>query len=258
MGSFIMLALNINALIGELVSENIILAYVHENLSESDARALEPRLRSIPNISNVTFISREEALQSFIGRYSYTDRFDDIDVTVFRHRYAIYVDDVSQIAQTQAALQHIRELARINANHSLAQTLVSFRTVVSWISVIVIAVLLVISLFIIQNTIKLATYERREEIALMKMVGATNAFIRWPFIIEGFILGMTGSILAFLAIRGLYELALSNMMQFEGGFFTLISFSTNISIPLFLLFIGIGFAVGVGGSGIALNRYLKV
>jgi cell division transport system permease protein len=258
MGSFIMLALNINALIGVLESENIILAYVHESLSESDARALEPRIRAIHNISSATFISREEAMQSFARRFSDSNMFEDIDVTIFRHRYAIYVEDVSQIVQTQETLRNIRELGNINANHAIAQTLVSVRNVVTWISVIIIAVLLVISLFIMQNTIKLATYERREEIALMKMVGATNAFIRWPFIIEGFILGMTGSILAYAAVRGLYELAASNMFLFEGGFFSLITFSTSISIPIFLLFIGIGFAVGVGGSVIALNRYLKV
>jgi len=257
MGSFILLAVNINSLIGELENDNIILAYVHENVSESDARALAPTLLNIPNVTTVTFITREEAMESFIGRYEDQERYRDIDQSVFRHRYAVYVDDVALIEDTQQALRYVREISTINANLTIARALVTLRTVVSWVSVIVIAVLLAISLFIMSNTIKLATYERREEIAIMKMVGATNAFIRWPFIFEGFILGVTGSLIAFLAIMGLYGLAAGRVLEFEAGFFQLVQFS-SVSVPMFILFAGIGFGVGVGGSGLALNRYLKV
>jgi len=257
MGSFILLAVNINSLIGELESENIVLAYVHENLSENDARALEPILRAVPNVSNVVFISREEAMEAFLGRYDDTDRYADVESAWFRHRYAVYVTDVALIADTQQALRYIREIATVNANLAIASGLVSFRTVVSWISIIIVAVLLVISLFIMQNTIKLATFERREEIAIMKMVGATNSFIRWPFIVEGFILGLIGSSLAYAGLWGLYGVASRSVIEFA-GFFQLIPLASNISVPIFLLFTGIGFCVGVGGSGIALNRYLKV
>ena len=154
-------------------------------------------------------------------------------------------------------MRHVPEFARIITNLAVASSLVTVRTVVGWVSAIIIAVLLVISLFIMSNTIKLATFERREEIAIMKMVGATNSFIRWPFIFEGFILGLTGSMIAYLALWGLYGLVAGSVMEFETGFFQLVLFS-NVSVPLFILFAGIGFGVGVGGSGFALNRYLKV
>jgi len=257
MGSFILLAVNINALIGDLEDDNIILAYVHENVQESDARALEPTLRTIPNVASVTFISREQALDSFMGRYDDTDRYKDVDATWFRHRYAVYVEDVALIADTQQALRFVRELAQINANLAIAQALVSIRNAVTWVSVIIVTVLLAISLFIMSNTIKLATFERREEIAIMKIVGATNAFIRWPFIFEGFILGITGSMIAFLTILGLYGLTAGRVLEWDAGFFQLVQFST-VSVPMFIAFTGIGFGVGVGGSGMALNRYLNV
>ena len=257
MGSFILLAVNINAIIGELENDNIILAYIHENVPESEARAIEHTLRSIPNIASVVFIPREEAFENFMRRYDEEDRFADIDYTVFRHRYAIYVEDVALIEDTQQELRYIPELASNSANLAIAQTLVNIRNVVSWISIIIIAVLLAISLFIMSNTIKLATYERREEIAIMKMVGATNSFIRWPFIFEGFILGITGSLVAYLSIIGLYSLTAGWVLDFEAGFFQLVVFS-NVSVPLFLLFTAIGFGVGVGGSVFALNRYLNV
>jgi len=257
MGSFILLAVNINALIGELENDNIILAYVHENVSENDARAIEHTLASIPNVERVNFVSREVAFERFMRRYDEEERFADIDYMVFRHRYEVYVGNVALIAETQQELRYIPELASVSANLTIAQTLVTIRNVVSWVSVIIIAILLAISLFIMSNTIKLATYERREEIAIMKMVGATNSFIRWPFIFEGFILGVTGSLIAYLSIIGLYGLTSDRVHDFEAGFFQLVAFS-NVSVPLFLLFTGIGFGVGVGGSGFALNRYLKV
>jgi len=257
MGSFIMVAVNINALIGDLENDNIILAYVHENVPEDNARALEHTLRSIPNVTSAVFISREEAFESFIGRYDDEERFRDIDHTVFRHRYAVYVENVALIADTQQALRYVPEFDTISANLAIARALVSVRNVVSWVSVIIVGVLLAISLFIMSNTIKLATFERREEIAIMKMVGATNSFIRWPFIFEGFILGLTGSLIAFASTMGLYGLAAGRVLELEAGFFQLVSFS-NVSVPLFILFTGIGFGVGVGGSAMALNRYLKV
>jgi len=257
MGSFILLAVNINALIGELENENIILAYVNENLTEAEARGVEHTLRTIPNVTSVTFTTREEAFESFIGRYDDEERFRDIDASVFRHRYAVYVEDVALIADTQQELRHVPELDTISANLAIARALVNLRNAVTWISVIIIAVLLAISLFIMSNTIKLATFERREEIAIMKMVGATNSFIRWPFIFEGFLLGITGSLIAFISIVGLYSLAAGRVLELETGLFQLVAFS-NVSVPLFLLFTAIGFGVGVGGSGLALNRYLKV
>ena len=257
MGSFILLAVNINALIGELQNDNIILAYIHENVQDAEARALGNRLLTIPNVANVRFISREEAYESFMGRYDDEDRFKDIDATVFRHRYAIYVDDVALIADTQQELRFVPELATINANLAIARALVNLRNIVSWVSVAIIAILLAISLFIMSNTIKLATYERREEIAIMKMVGATDSFIRWPFIYEGFILGLTGSLIAYFTLFGLYGMASGRILELEAGLFQLVLFS-NVSAPLFILFTGIGFGVGVGGSGLALNRYLKV
>ena len=257
MGAFILLAVNINDIIGDLENENIILAYVDENLSENDARALRPTIRRIPNVSDAAFITREEAMDSFIGRYEDTERYSDVDATWFRHRYAVYVKDVALIAETQKDLREVYGIHKVNANLTIAKGLVSVRNIISGVSIVIVAVLLSISLFIMSNTIKLATFERREEIAIMKMVGATNSFIRWPFVYEGFILGTTGSMSAFAALWALYGLALGRVVEVESGLINLVPFSST-SLPLFVLFAAIGFGVGVGGSSMALNKYLKV
>ena len=255
-GAFILLSANISALIGELENENIILVYINEHLSDDAARSIRPELLRTPNVTNVTFTTRQEAMDNFIGRHD-TDRFEDVHYTWFRHRYAVFVEDVALIAETQYQLSNIYGVARVNANLTIARGLVTVRNVVSGISVVIVVVLLAISLFVMSNTIKLATFERREEIAIMKMVGATDSFIRWPFICEGFILGVTGSMAAFAALLSLYGLAANRVYEFEAGFISLVPFA-SVSTLLFMLFAAIGFGVGVGGSGFTLNRYLKV
>ena len=257
MGCFILLAVNINAVVGELENENVILAYVHENLNEVDARALGPQIRATTNVTDTEFITRDTAMDTFLSRQEDKERFADVDASWFRHRYVVHVEDVAFIGQTQLALRDIYGIERVNANLTIARGLVSIRNIVSGVSIVIVAVLLAISLFIMSNTIKLATFERREEIAIMKVVGATNAFIRWPFICEGFILGVTGSMSAFAILWALYRLILSRVIEFEAAFVTLIPYS-NVSLPLFIAFAAIGFGVGVGGSAFALNRYLNV
>ena len=257
MGSFVMLAVNINEIVGELEKDNVILAYVDENLSDTEARALGATLRNTTNVSKVTFITREQAMSDFLGKYKDTDRYRDVESEWFRHRYIVYVDDVALIAETQFDLSRTYGIAKVNANLKIAQGLVTARNIVSGVSIAIVAVLLTISLFIMSNTIKLATFERREEIAIMKMVGATNSFIRWPFLYEGFILGITGSAAAFASLFGLYGLVAGKVISTETGFLSVVPFS-NVSLPIFIVFILIGFGVGVGGSAMALNKYLNV
>ena len=256
MGSFVLLALNISAIVGELENENIILAYVDEALDDAAARALRTRILAIPNVDDAEFITRQEAFDSFMIRHGNVGS-DDIDVMIFRHRFSVTVQDVALIGETQMALSEMQELPRVNAHLQIAQTLVNIRNIVRGISIVIITVLLAISLFIMSNTIKLSTFERREEIAIMKMVGATNGFIRWPFVYEGFMLGVSGALVAFAVLWSLYRVVANWVLNIEAGFLSVIPFS-NVSAALFIAFVAIGFGVGVGGSGIALNRYLRI
>jgi cell division transport system permease protein len=259
LGSFIMLAMNITALIGNLESENVILAFVDERIeSEIEARAIALPLSALPNVTSVEFVSRSEALDAFIGTREDFQRLDGIDETWLRHRFIIYVEDVADIPTTQREISQVIGIERVNAHLGVAEMLISVRQFVRIASVFITAVLLAISLFIMSNTIKLATFERREEIAIMKIVGATNGFIRWPFIYEGFILGMIGSLSAFGSVWGLYNAVAGRVVNFEAGIIRLIPFEGTLIIQMVAAFVAIGFCVGVGGSGFALNKYLKV
>ena len=180
MGSVSLLSVNIDALIKDLENQNEIVAFVDEKISDEDqAKALQSSIEALDNISSVEFVSREDAMDNFMNKYDENFR-EGIDATVFRHRFVIHLTDIALMSQTKAALEAVDGIAKVNAHLEYAKTFVTIRNVVSVISLVLIAILVFVSIFIMSNTIKLATFGRRDEIAIMKMVGATNSFIRLP------------------------------------------------------------------------------
>ena len=258
MGNFALLAVNVDYNIDQLESQNEILAYVDENLSESEARDLQAHLHSLDNVSSVEFVSREQAMQSFVGQYEDESRFSDVTPSWFRHRFVIYMDDLSRMAETTAAVKAVDGIADVSASLELSQGFITVRNIVSIVSVALIVILFVVSVFIMQNTIKLATFSRREEIGIMKMVGASNTFIRMPFIIEGLLLGLIGGAIAFGLQWGIYRVIVSRLMSGSmANLLMVIPFST-LRLPILAVFLGIGLVVGTFGSNIAIRNYLKV
>ncbi len=258
MGSFVLLSLNINVMLDQAGNKNDMIAYVDETLSEDNARALEGAIRAVENVSDVTFVTREDAMTNFTEQYKDSGLFDNMDASILRHRFIVHIDDQQYYEQTQQALRSIPGIAYINAHIELSRSFVRVTRIINIGSIALVIMLLVISLFIMSNTVKLTTFDRREEIAIMKMVGATNTFIRWPFVVEGMMLGLIGSLLAFLIQWGLYNLAAKQLTVLGGlSFVTVIPFIT-IAIPLLAVFVFVGLMVGVGGSLVAIKNYLKV
>lgn len=257
MGTFSLLALNVSNIISTLESENQILAYVDDTLSETQARGLENRILAVANVNRVEFVTRDQAMEDFVENYDEA-LFEGLDSSVLRHRYVIYMDDIADMAQTKDTLEDIDGIMKVNAHLEIAQGFIRVRNIVSAVSVLLAGVLLVVSLFIVANTIKLTTFERREEIAIMRMVGATSSFIRGPFVVEGLILGTIGSLTAYLAQWGLYRLVETSLVGSGGlSFIRVIDFSV-LAIPMLIVFVGVGFAVGAMGSSMAIKNYLKV
>lgn len=257
MGSFALLSLNIDDMIEKMEQENDVVAFVDEDLSDEDAMAIESALVAIPNISAVEFVSREQVLVDFSADYDPT-LFEDITADVFRHQYILSLEDITLMAETKAALEGVTGVAKVNAHLEIAQTFISVRNVVSIVSLLIVGILAVVSIFIMSNTIKLATFGRREEIAIMKMVGATNTFIRFPFIVEGLMLGLIGAVGAFFIQWGIYELVSEQVVSgIAGALVEVISFS-GLMYPVMGIFICVGLVVGTFGSVIAIRNYLKV
>ena len=206
----------------------------------------------------MTYKSTSPAMQEFASQYDDQTLFEDVDSSVLRDRYIIYLDDISLMSQTEQDLYNITGIAKVNAYLQVAQGFVTVRNVVSAVSMVLIVVLVIVSVFIMANTIKLATFSRREEIAIMKMVGASNSFIRFPFVVEGLVLGLFGGLLAFLIEWGIYDVVTNRIMQsIVGNLVTVIPF-TEFKMIMLAIYAGVGLVVGAFGSSIAIRNYLKV
>ena len=258
MGSVSLLSVNIDALIKDLENQNEVVAFVDESISdENEARKIGAALEAVDNVSSVEFVSRDDAMDNFMSKYD-SELMEGIDETVFRHRFVIHLTDIALMAQTKADLEGVAGIVKVNAHLDYANSFVTIRNVVSVVSLVLIVMLVFVSVFIMSNTIKLATFGRREEIAIMKMVGATNSFIRLPFIIEGLALGIMGGCLAFLAEWGVYQLLTGKLVgTLTGSFITVVPFS-SVALTVFVLYVGTGIMVGVFGGINAIRNYLKV
>ena len=250
MGTFSLVAYNADYNLKNLQKENAVLAFIDESLTEDQARALQGKVEAVPNVADATFVSREQARDSYVAQYD--------DPSIFRHRFVVHLQDETQLSQTVEALRGVEHIAKVRADEAVSAGFITARNVAGVISVALIAILLVVSVFIISNTIKLTTFDRRDEIAIMKMVGATNGFIRWPFVYEGFMLGLTGAILAFLLQWGLYEAIAQGVADNDTlQLLSIVPFQ-QLWKPVGGVFLGAGILIGVGGSLSAIRRFLQV
>ena len=258
MGSFSLIAVNVGDNMERLESENNIIAFVSESYTERQAEGLEDKLLAVDNVKSVEFVSNAEAMEDFIDQYDDPSQFEGFEPDDFRHRFLIYLEDTSLMEETQAEIAKVTGIVKVNAHLDLAESFITTRNVFGIAAAVVAAILLVVSLFIMSNTVKLTTFERREEIAIMKMVGATSGFIRGPFVFEGMILGIIGSLLAFLLQWGLYSVLMDKLLGSAGiTFISIVPFS---AVSLFILgaFCLIGIGIGIFGSSMAMRNYLKV
>ena len=258
MGSFSLLAVNMDHMLGDLEAENEFLAYVEDTYTEEEARALQPMIEAVPNVSQVTFVSREEAKTDFLEGRETNDLLDELPPEALRDRYRIHVKDIHLMEQTAEQVATVTGVAYVNAAIEVAEGFVLVRNIATGVAVVLIMMLVIVSLFIIANTIKLATFYRREEIAIMKMCGATNAFVRWPFVVEGLLLGLTGALLAFFAQWGIYQMVGKLVVQGNGlSLVTMIPYTSMIGTIL-PVFCATGAVIGVGGSLVAIRKFLQV
>lgn len=262
MGSFALVAVNVDSFIGNLEDESQVLAFVDEALSEEEARSLESTIRSLNNVRDVQFVSRDQAFDNYKAGFEDNSVFDNLDSSVFRHRYVVYLNDVTTMSATRDALRSINGIGDVSAETRIARGFITLRNVVSVITAVLVVILLVVSLFMMSNTIKLATFTRRDEIAVMKMVGAGNSFIRFPFVVEGLILGLLGAGIGFLMEWGIYNLVSSRVAQaatggLAGRIFSAVPFSA-VMTPMLIIYLAVGVVIGAFGGAMAIRNYLKV
>ena len=258
-GSFSALVYNVNLMVEDLNKTNEILVYVDSDLSDADARSIGTRINKIDNVLLAKFVSREEALEAFIADHQdESSAFTGVLASDLRHRFVVTLESNALMEQTVAQIEDIPGVAKIHAEYELAEGFTTLQNVLQIASLAVISVLLVVSLLIIANTVKLTMYDRRDEIAIMKMVGATNGFIRLPFIVEGFTLGMLGAAIALGAEWGMYDALVNRIAEVDSlRLFNFVPFR-ELLLPMIFVFGAAGLFVGIVGSWTSIRKFLDV
>ena len=258
-GSFSILVYNVNIMVEELNQTNEILAYVDDTLSDADAKSVGTKINMIDNVLRADFIPREEALENFIADHQEEEAsFSGLDASDLRHRFRIVLEDNHYIKETDQAVRNIPGVVKTVAEYEMAQGFSTIQDVLHLVSLGIIAVLLAVSLLIISNTVKLAMYDRKEEIGIMKMVGATNGFIRLPFVVEGFTLGMLGAALAFGLEWVMYDAMVQKIGEVDAlRLFKFVPFE-ELLIPMVVTFAAAGMFVGIVGSWTSIRKFLNV
>ena len=258
MGTFSLVAFNLNENLKDLQRENAVLAFVDEALSETEARALKSKVQNLPGVLDCSFVSREEARDNYVKMYDENDLYSELEAEIFRHRFVIHMTDLQLMETLTGELEKVDGIVKVRADQEISNGFIAARNIAGVISAALIAILLIVSVFIMSNTIKLTTFDRRDEIAIMKMVGATDSFIRWPFVYEGLLLGFFGAVIAFLLQWLLYAGLVAGIQGSDTlQLLTVVPFG-KIWVPVAAVFLVVGLLVGIGGSLTAIRKFLRV
>ncbi len=261
-GIAFMLLVNIEAFISGIESENVIMVYAEMDTGEYDYVKLGNDLRALGNekIASVESIDKDVAYQEILSEMDeqLKNYLGSLNENPLPDAYRVTVKDMSRFEEVVSEIKLLDNIQRVYENSTLARQLEGIRTSVQYISIGMIALLFIVSLFIISNTIKVTMFSRRLEISIMKSVGATNSFIRMPFMVEGIIIGIIAGLLATAAVWGIYEFALGSFTSMLSGFGKEIQIDFLDYAPyLVAAFVGIGIFTGVFGSATSIRKYLK-
>ena len=257
-GGFSSLVYNVNIMVEDLNKTNEIVAFVDPSLSVAEARSIGTTINKIDNVYNAKFVDNKKALENFKADHENDAAFDGVDADILRHRFVVTLENNELMEDTADKIRHVDGIEEIKADFQMAEGFITLQNVLHIASITVIAVLLVVSLLIISNTVKLAMYDRKDEIAIMKMVGATNGFIRLPFVVEGFALGMIGATISFFSLWAMYNAVVTKLAEVDTfNLFNFVPFS-DLLAPMVATFAAAGLFVGVIGSWTSIRKFMDV
>ena len=260
MGCASMIFLNIDSLLSRIEEENVVMVYIADNTTDADITAMGNSIQAIDNVKEIEFVAKEDAWAEQLATMEdaqaefFTEISSDIPLP---DAYKVTVKDLTYFDDTINQIKQLNHIDTIRENKDLAKKLVSIRHGIEIIAVVIIAVLLAISVFIISNTIKLTVYSRRLEISIMKSVGATNSFVRLPFVVEGMILGIISGIISLGVVWGFYEFATQQFSELLNSLNLIALNFADYALQMLGAFIAIGIITGVGGSLITMRKYLN-
>ena len=256
-GSFVALTYNLGLIVQELNQTHTVMVYVDETLTDDEARSVGTDINALPNIQQAEYISREDAMEKYAQQHSDTGVFEGVDVETFRHRFQVFLEENRLLEQSKKDILNVPGVVKVRAAEEVARLFVMAEDILQMFSLVITVALLFVCLMIISNTIKLAMAARRDEIAIMKMVGATNGFIRLPFVVQGFILGIVGAGIAFGLEWLVYNGLSAKLVQMGTGDLLTIEPFTQLLPIMITLFAGAGLFVGLVGSFSSIRKYMR-
>lgn len=258
MGAGIMIFFNIDSLLDVVQSQNVVMVYVAENATDLETSQIGVSIQNMENIESCEFIPKDDAFQKQIESMGGDAAiFEGFDESPLPDAYKVTVRDLTQFEGTVTQLKAMEKVESVRENGDLASRILSVRHAITIVSIGLVIMLFLVAVFIIANTIRITMFSRKLEINIMKAVGATNWFIRWPFLIEGILLGVISGIMSFGLLWGLYELAVKVFTDTISSLgFSLVAF-TEHWWQILLVFLGIGVFTGGFGSTVSMGKYLK-
>ncbi len=258
LGSALLVIYNITAFMDDIEGQNEIAVFLDDDLSTTQIKKVGNEINALSNVATCTYVSKEEGFEDYKSKLG--DQSNILsgleEDNPLPNSYNITIKDLTLFDQTVYQLEQIDGVDKLRQRSDVADKLVQIRQITGVASVSLIVLLLLVAMFIISNTIKLAMYVRAKEINIMKYVGATNWFIRWPFILEGLILGALGAALAYAIQWYIYVYAFEGMLgQLE--LINIVPFTT-VAAPIGIGFLALGLIIGIFGSAISIRKYLKV
>ena len=261
-GIFLILGENINYFVSEVESAQGIQVFINNDATQEQIDEIEKKIRALDGVSTTEFVSKEDALNQMKEKFG--DKQDLLagyeENNIFPASYVVTLTDLNKSKEVQDQISTFENVKKITSKDETVTTLINLANGIKVITGVILILLVIISIFIIANTIKLTVHARRKEISIMKYVGATNSFIRWPFIVEGMIIGVFASIISIAIVGGAYsviaqKLVYSQFMQVIN--MSLVSFSDMFNSIIFVYML-LGIGIGAFGSVISMRKYLKV
>ncbi len=258
LGGFALLVHNININLEQFGLLNEIEVFVNYNATEEEIVAIEEKIRSLDNVAQVVRTTRDEAFAEAKAEFEGMEEMFENDpqaVERFSDSFTVTYEDNDKVVTLAYVLNQIEGVRKVNNRLDLATKIASFKQGVLLIFTWFLLILFVVTLFVIINTIKLSVFSRRNEISIMRYVGATGFFITMPFLLEGIIIGLFASGAAYLA-EWYFYLYIEKMVVTEWQMISIVPFDT-LQMPLLVGFLGVGVVAGIVGSSISLGKYLK-
>lgn len=249
---------NIDVLLDKVEAQNVVMVYVEMESDDLTTTGVGVELQKLDNIETCEFIPKDDAFRAQIDAMGGDSAvFEGFTESPLPDAYKVTLKDLAQFDATVEQIKALPHVDSVRENSDLASKLLSVRRAVTVVSIGLVAMLFLVALFIIANTIRITMFSRKLEINIMKAVGATNWFIRWPFLVEGVLIGVISSVISLGVLWGLYELAVVSFSDLLFGLgFSLVPFS-QYALQILGVFLLIGVITGGIGSMISMNKYLK-